>query len=349
MANKYIDMDLGTGGNDGSSWANAYRTAAAVDAFFDTTVAAGDIVYVMQSTWTLTENCICTARDGTAIAPITIIGVKDGTTNEPPVLADWSDTNLDTPATDDRPTFACAAYALYTGDYWKFYNIRFTGSSSQMLVCYIGALFYNCYGYNSSGTENRAVFTPSDGSARLIHTEIISTNGYGISGSSATNITILFCYIHDSVIGINFPSHGYGSKILFNVIDTCTTGINLVGATDVFLFGNSIYNTTTALAATTGYNAICINNIIHTATDGFKWTTQTDSNFFAYNHNYCTDMYDGVEETVIAHKDNYVTGSSDPLFVDVTGTGVTDLNFSLQAGSPCINAGMSIKLAVQGT
>ena len=69
MANYYADFDLGTGNDDGSTWANAFRTEGNWESFLEGTIAAGDIVYVMQSTCTADSAWDFSERDGTNVNP----------------------------------------------------------------------------------------------------------------------------------------------------------------------------------------------------------------------------------------------------------------------------------------
>lgn len=337
MSIYYVDFDLTTGDGTGGSWANAIKTAAAMDTLLDTTVAAGDVVYVKQSTWTLTEALGATARDGTALDPICIVGVKDGTTDEPPPLSAWSDTNLTSSSGEDRPIFSAGAYTISLGDYWKVFNIKITGSASTVITGGNTNVFYNCYVENSSGTANRTALAAGTQSSCIL-TECKSTNGYSLSFGSGGKM--VFCYVHDSVRGVSQNSY---FVCLFNIFDTCSsTGIEVASYDSSIYFGNSFYNCPTAFNATDSYGNVSINNIIDTATDGFLWTSQVDINFYSYNHvgNSVTDMWDTIDETNPENKDNWVT-SGDPDFTNEAGG-----NFSLESTSPCINAGMAMALGV---
>lgn len=126
--------------------------------------------------------------------------------------------------------------------------------------------------------------------------------------SSAVN-KAYFCYAHDSAKGLVITANGL---CLFSIFDTCSTGLEIVSMDVQSIVGNTFYNCPKAVSATDSYAVVAINNIVDTATDGFLWTTQTNINFFAYNHvgNSVTDMWDLVEETVAAHKDNWVIGGA---------------------------------------
>lgn len=315
----------GAGAKDGTTWATAFGEAE-FEADLEAGAEAGDIYYVAGGTYTLDSAYDASARDGTAVGPISIIGVASGTSAQPPTVSDWA-------TGDNRPLFACAANTFLVGDYYKICNLRFTITTANGVQMGAGGLVFNCKSQNNSGTANRYAFfgaTPS----QYISCEAISDLGIGMNCTTA-----IFCYIHDSATGIDALGN---SKYLFNIIDTCTTGISIASDDIVLGFGNTIYNTTTSVSATDSYADVWINNIVDTTTDGFLWTTQTNINFFAYNHtgNSVTDMWDLVEESVAAYKDNWVT-SGDPDFTNEAGG-----NFSLEGTSPCINAGMAMGLGV---
>jgi hypothetical protein len=317
----------GAGAKDGAAWASAMGEAE-FEADLEANAEAGDIYYVQAGTYTLDSAYDASAKDGTAVGPISIIGVVAATTEEPPPLSRWG-------SGDDRPLFALGAYTFTTGDYFKIFNCRFTGTAATGLVAGNYAVVYNCYFRNTSGTAGRTACTITN--SFIINSECISDNGIALSLGSAAKA--IFCYAHDSVTGINMNA---SNLILFCIADTCSTaGIAETADIGGTVFGNTIYNCPIGVSGTTGFH-VFINNIIDTATDGFKWTTQTDINFFAYNHagNNVTDMWDLVEETVAAHKDNWAT-SGDPLFTSAAGG-----SFSLGTASPCLSAGMKITLGV---
>ena len=104
----------------------------------------------------------------------------------------------------------------------------------------------------------------------------------------------------------------------------------------------ALYETDTGVDETNGDRWCCINNIMEgNDSDGFKWTTQTDSNFFWKNHGddvRCTDMWDLVDTTTVFQ--DYEVSTGDPVF-DVPGA-----DFALQNTSPNLDNGMSIILGV---
>jgi hypothetical protein len=120
------------------------------------------------------------------------------------------------------------------------------------------------------------------------------------------------------------------------------TGISTdANSSKVNILNNTFYGCGTAVTAST-IRTCSINNIIEATTvDGFKWTTQTDCNFFWKNHgddSRCTDMWNGVDTTTIFQ--DYAVSTGDPKFT------VAGSDFSLQTTSPDIDTGMSLELGV---
>lgn len=314
----------------GADWAHAMDWAA-FKAYYEDTPADGDIIYFKEGTYTVSASVNgSTSGDATVAAPITFIGVVSATTHEGAdvVLTDWA-----TGAA--RPIFSCGANNITIGDYTKIYNIKNTSSNYNAFIGGAGCLFYNCYFEN---TASNGVCVNTGTYAKFIHCEL-EGGATATALSAGAGSFALFCLMRDTGTGVG----GGGVSLINCIIDTCPTGVSVAAYTHSLIMNTTIYNSTTAVSGSTGGGYVCINNIIDTATDAFKWTTQTDLNFFAYNHvgNSITDMWDGVEETIAAHKDNWVTGGAgdDPEFNDEANG-----DFKLASTSPCIDAGMALTL-----
>ena len=320
MANFYL-TPTGGGLLDGSSWANAFSLAE-FTTWITTNALAGDFCYVLEGTYTFTAD-INSALDGTAVAPISVMGVKAETTNEPPVYSDWA------LLAADRPVFACGAYIYQLDNYWHTYNVSFTGTSGALAREDAGALFWNCKANNTSGVAARYGFFNFD-YGRLVSCEAISTNGSAI----ITEITrIIMSYVHDSNIGIN-TLYGNYNTALHCVIDTCVTGVSL-GNFGHNIINSTIYGCTTGISSSSSHSGLFINNIINDCTTGVSWTTEQKSNFWDFNN------FEGNGTA----RTNVTAGNNDTA-VDPQFTNAAGGDFSLASGSGCIDAGQSLELGV---
>ncbi len=86
MAEVYVDLDLATGGDDGTTWADAYQSL--VTALNGTNSVSGDNVWVLGGTSEAVTSSTTLTGGQTVGHPVRVIGVKAGTTAEPPVASD---------------------------------------------------------------------------------------------------------------------------------------------------------------------------------------------------------------------------------------------------------------------
>lgn len=341
MGNVYVTV-TGADTKTGADWAHAMDLAA-FETYYEGTPSDGDVIYFKAGEYTLTAAIDgSVSGDAAATAPITIIGVKAATSAEPPAYSDWAVVHGASP---DCPSFVQGTNMITFGDYTKVFNCAFSGAVNGSLVTAgTYSVVYNCSFANSYNGTGKTALGVNVGSS-IINCSAVTAysgtpKGYGLSASTGTRI--LFSYVHDSVTGIMGAS---GGVYLFNFIDTCTTGINLVSTDYQTIMSNTFYGCTTAVGATDGFSHTCINNIIDTATDGFYWTTQEMINFFWNNHegNSVTDMWDmdGAGANVTAPHDDKTATSGDPKITNAA-TGKCDL----ASDSPCIDAGMSLTVGV---
>lgn len=313
---------------DGSNWANAMGYAE-FETDIEGAAEAGDIYYIAGGTYTLTSDISCAARDGTAAAPIKFIGVNSGTTNEPPVVADWATGN-------NRPLFTdtTSSYNFDGADYWQLFNLRMEGSDTACLRTDANSLMVNCKATNDSGTAARSAFTfTTQAGAKFINCEGISTNGVAFTLGTGSNNAILYCYAHDSVTGIS--AGGFTAVIAFNIVDTCSTvGITWATGKDFhILINNTIYNCVTGLSSTDNQMCLIMHNIFNdNATIGATFDALTDTNYDNYNN------YEGNGTNPPA---NLTQGAGD-ISVDPSFTNAAGGDFSLSTGSGCIDAGIDL-------
>jgi hypothetical protein len=286
----------------------AHKIGGTLDDEFTEMLIGGNYIYVKTGSYTAGESVV-QATDFSARAPVKWIG--------------YTATRGDATVGDDRPLIACTSTNAFTvgGSYSILSNLRFTIGAAAGL-----SLGSNVHGINLKVTGSGAVAITLNG--KLTRSEAIAAAGTGISfgsyGASAIN-----CYVHDSVTG--YVAGQDAINIESSVADTCTTGINCVTFAGHLVKNNTIYNCTTGISGSTGYSSLFINNIITDCADGAKWTTVTPSNIWEYNCFNNTYDVNGV-----------TAGATDLLATDPLLTKPAGGDFTLQASSPCLNAGAAV-------
>jgi len=280
------------------------------DEFFDQLVA-GNIVYIKAGTYTFVENVNQQGLNGTSSNPFIVEG--------------YNSTRGDNPTTINRPTIAAGAYEFTHGQMWQFYNLIITITGTYGLYSTNNSSAINCKSTNSSVSANRAAFTFTNQSI-IARCEGISTNGYGfyIINSGVA----LSCYAHDSSKGYRLGTSGV--YVINSIADTCTVGIDF-NADYSSSIDNTIYNCTTGILETpSGYFEAVVNNIITNCATGMSWGTTQKRGYIDYN------CWNNTTDTVNVTKgDHDITAN--PLLTDPANG-----DFTLQSGSPCLDAGMQV-------
>lgn len=333
----YYVTTTGAGAKDGAAWATAFSwTEFATD--MTTNAVAGDTYYFKEGSYSSITIGSCT-RSGAGDNYIEMIGVKSATTNEPPVASDWADTTA-------RPliTFTAANRWVFTGDYILTRNLRITGSYATDAIFELddNSQIENCYTQNTAANATARAFD-SGINVKVIDCEFEAASGIGMVLN--TNAKVLNCYIHDcAVTGILVTS---GAYIHGCIVDTCGTGLAIEADISDILYGNTVYNCTTGiLASSTTYTSFFLNNTISDCTDGFKNNnagTIDTSLKFDYN-NWYNNTHDMSWDNG-SSEDNAAKGANatalDPEFTDAAGG-----DFSIAAGSNLANAGFGMRLGV---
>ena len=307
----------GAGAEDGTSWEDACDMAGWLGDMTDN-AEANDIYYVAGGTYTLTGNFSSTRSATYNENIITVIGVKSGTTAEPPTTADWA-------YGDDRPLINAGAYTfswVASAQSWAHRNFRFTAINVKGWQVYRYTLFSNC-AFANTNTGNCA---RASNVARYEDCTFTSPGGVALYVTTSPNI--INCTITNSGYGIYLASHYV--RILGCTIDTCTTAgirIQVLGG-DMTINNNTIYNCGVCIDTPFAvYMSGFRNNIVSGCTTGVSWVSAVASNNWDYN------CWDNTTDFVNVTAGPHSLVATDPCFVDAG-----DGDFELLVGSPCIGA-----------
>jgi len=338
----YHVTPAGAGAKNGNDWDNAFDEPAWETFMEGGGLAAGDVIIIKEGTYTLDSDIDFSAINGTVTAPIALIGVKDTTTNvgAAVVYSDWART------AGDRPFFDTATFQFKTGSYTIIRNVSIQGAGNDTLEMGIVCAVENCKIENDNGVSTNTNALKMTTYAGVINCEITSANTNGVSVAQYGKVHN--CYFHDFT-GVTYGSAltlaTHGGSVVSNIFNTAKIGINSGTSYGYMVSNNTFYECDTAVSGTSGGGNFSINNIVEGSNaDGFKWTTQTDNNFFWGNHGddtRCTDMWDGVDITTVFQ--DYEVSTGDPKFTTAGS------DFSLQSDSPNINNANGITDGVGAT
>ncbi len=319
-----LDRAVGTdGAKTGGDWylGGAMSLNSTLDDdFFEQTVA-GNIIYMENndSPYSLGEN-IELITDGTSALPINIIGYND------------TDSRTVIPTGTDRPLIAAGSTITSWDNDWTVKNLRLTTTATGGLRVDTGGIIENCASNNSNAGANRNAFW-ADHSVRVINCDGQSALGGAFFMGAV--VKVISCYAHDSNKGYDMSSHQ--ASVLKSIADTCTTsGINLGAARESnTIVGNVIYNCGTGIIGSTSIKSLITDNIIAgNVTKGISWTSEIKNNVFDYN---TYDDNTGGDTSNVTKGVHSIT--DDPLLTDPTAD---PPDFTLQAGSPCLKAGLQV-------
>lgn len=272
-----VTIDRSAGANKTSVTGNvggAFKIGGSLDGDFfvaNTAKVAGNTVHIKTGTYT--------AGESITIGPqINIIG--------------YNSTRNDRPTAGDRPTIdMTASYFISTSGNCNISDMIITGAYTGVagvLTASGGAgIFFNCKFENTSSSANDEAVR-NNSSNTFIGCEFKSALGYAIR-TSGDGGRFLFCYIHDSAVGVYLNADI--ELMVGCVIDTCTIGIDGVNpgnneAIHIFL-NNTVYNCTTGIYTDTSSEVltqVIINNIIDGCTTGLDAQgTATLPNFMDFN------------------------------------------------------------------
>jgi len=161
-----------------------------------------------------------------------------GGTQAPVAIEGYNLLRGDTPTGDNRPKIDCAAYSITLNTAMDVYNLRITGTGSNVLIPRTGGRVVNCKIVNTSTTASRNALYNDNGSNYLFNIELISYRGYAFNTGSAS-LVLDSCWLHESNTGLRL---GSGGVTLLNTIISSNVAyaINSAAAlTTAVLFLNS--------------------------------------------------------------------------------------------------------------
>jgi len=201
-------------------------------------VVAGNVIHVKSDgTHTLGADAQ-TANDGSATAPIQILG--------------YNSSHNDAPTGTDRPLIAGGSYTVWVDTYWELRHLRVTSTNTYSVHVSTYCRTVNCSISNTSGTANKYALYMVSNRITAVGCELTSTNGRAVLMSGG-GCRLIGCYVHDSAVGVWMSYHF--DAVIDSIIDTCTDGILTDGAHDgCFVYGSTIYNCTDGLDLASGTN-----------------------------------------------------------------------------------------------
>lgn len=216
MATYYVDADLGTGDNNGTSWTHAWRSIqTAIDY---ASLAAGDVIYC-KGTETAGAAIDFDGVTGTWVAPIKFIGVNTATTAMPPTGSDMGTNRFIIDAASGN---YAAAHFNGAMDYLWFINFEFNNSgNSSGILCdtsnTLYVLFVNC---KFASNNQSGVYSDSKLLYSMYKQCLFTANGIGVYRPSSTSLFVACSFYDNTSYGIDNSVSFYAIGCTFTANDS---------------------------------------------------------------------------------------------------------------------------------
>lgn len=313
----------GAGSKSGADWANAFS----ITEHIAHTYSAGDVEYVKEGTYTVPSNITkTTSSNGTVTLPIMYIGVKEATTNEPPVLSDYSDSTT-------NPVINGGTRTLDYGDWNIFRGIDIITANYNGLNFTTGGQYIDGYAVSSYNISGAFVVKNT---VAVVNSMIEHTYGYGVKVDNTLGGSIISSLIKaNHVIPSGFPTIDCINSI-FWARGAGSKGLELGTASHCNIHSNTFYLFPTGVEGTQPDNTSFINNIFSGHSSfGINLQQVSETNKCLYNNFYncgsdTTNLTKGIGNISVA-----------PKFIDASGG-----DFRLDPTSELKNAGMPLTYGV---
>lgn len=278
-----------------------------LDSEFINQVIAGQAVYLKNGSFTIGE-AVTNSADGTSSAAIAYLG--------------YNTLRGDNPTSTNRPTIVAGANSVIwsAADYYILNNLILTSSNANGLSIGLNSLVLNVKSTNSSTGNGMQI----GAGTVILNGEFSSASGTAVSINGAGG-KLIGSYIHDSTTCIALVANRTDTMTLFNVLDTCTTGISIGSSANApIIMNNTIFGAETpagtgiSAASTQATGITLVGNIIYGWTTGVSFNASSSSALSEYNNFYNNTT----------NSSNITAGSTD-LAVDPAFTDSSTADFSI--------------------
>lgn len=297
-----LDTSPGASKTGGTAYlGGAMSLGSTLDSNWMIVLVARNIAWIHSGNYTLGESSSAALTTATLADPIKYIG--------------YNTTRGDNPTGINRPYINFGAYYVRPGGYTHYYNLICTGTANAYLIWSAGngCVINNCLLMQTSSTANYEAVLWQGSGCKIINTELVCVNGYGVNGA---------CNIYDSYIHhCNMGATGAGFGLEDTIFYYCTTnafygnGSSLgTSARNCTFYGDSVTPIGTGLNFPASGAFTIMNNIFYGLTSGITkdaviYDPIIENNNF---YNNTTDV------TFVAKGKNCI--AVDPAFTNAEGT-----------------------------
>lgn len=312
-----IDRVIGTANNMTSGDGNVGGCLAVpIDAHLELFVG-GNKVWIKAGNYTLLATVSVASTSASGTAPIWASG--------------YYASRGDMPIGDYRPYLNATTYAFFVSGFWIVEHIRSDCNSDNSALGTAstnGATFINCKSTNVKAAKNGF----NSAGPSLFY--LCEGSGPGSAFSQTGTTRYVKCLARDSGTGVLAGTNS--APILTDcVVGGCTTGVSMPTNANFMSITHCVfYDNVTHINMNGSKRGVVSESIFHTSTTAITDSTNGDQTQIKYNLFYNNNT-NGTNVTI----DSTNLTGSDPLFTDAANN-----DFTLQSGSPALNAGPALTM-----